>query len=313
MLVYRGESYDSVMSRRIPEVCAEPALQGIQVRVPWYDLETSRGQYNFRVIDEMYAALAACEKSLVVEVWVAGFNTTSTSGIVPSYILAGAEYNGGVAKTKSGYIARLWESPVMDRLIALYSAMAARYDSKPYFEAIIFTETATGSVADGYTATAWVTQIKRALVAMRSVWTSTNVGVFNNFIQGATDSQLSDVFETMRLNRIGTGAPDVLHRRTRQKERRSIEVNGAAPTFVAVYRRCSLSNHRRSVARKAHTRQSNYTTTALARMGAAICSGFATLIRVAPSRCGGTGIMPFLRSNPRTREACPTTYPGCGR
>ena len=188
-----------------------------------------------------------------------------------------------------------------------------RYDSKPYFEAIIFTETATGSVADGYTATAWVTQIKRALVATRSVWTSTNVGVFNNFIQGATDSQLSDVFETMRLNRIGTGAPDVLPPPHTPKgeeiyrgERGGPDLRGRIPAMFAV-QRLALGG-----------KEGTYTPKQLYDhcVGTNGCSH---MFWICNTNSGGseqmwdTGIMPFLRSNPRTREACPTTYPGCGR
>jgi hypothetical protein len=311
MLVYRGDSHDTVMSERIPEICAEPALKGLQFRAKWFDLETTRGQYDFRKIDDMYAALAACGKSLVVEVWAVGFNTSSKDGIVPSYILSDAEYNGGVAQTNTGYIARLWEAPVMDRLIALYSAMAARFDSKPNFEAIVFTETATSGVADGYTATAWVTQLKRAIVAMKSVWASTNIVVFNNFIQGATTSQLSEVFASLLSNRAGTGAPDVLpppHTPSGEAiyrgETGGADLRGDMPAMFAV-QPPALGG-----------KEGTYTPKQLYDhcVGTNACSHMFWIRNTnsgGPEQMWDSGILPFLRSNPRTRETCPANYPGC--
>jgi hypothetical protein len=311
MLVFRGDSHDVVMSKRIPEVCAEPALQGMQLRADWPDLESAKGQYNFLELDQIYAALAACGKRLVVEVWAVEFNTTSTSGIVPSYILTGAEYNGGVAKTSGGYIARLWEAPVMDRLIALYRAMAERYDTKPYFEAIVFTETATSGVADGYTATAWVAQLKRALVAMNSAWSSTNVVIFNNFIQGATDSQLADIFASLHSNRAGTGAPDVLpppHTPNGEAiyrgESGGTDYRGKIPAMFAVQ------------TPELGGKEGTYTPKQLYDhcVGTNACSHMFWIrntLNGGSAQMWDTGILPFLRSNPPTRESCPSNYPGC--
>lgn len=311
MLVFRGDRHDVVMSQRIPEVCAEPALQGLQFRADWPEIETAKGQYDFREIDEMYAALAACGKRLVVEVWAVEFNTTSTSGIVPSYILAGAEYNGGVAQTSGGYIARLWEASVMDRLIALYRAMAERYDTKPYFEAIVFTETATSGVADGYTATAWIAQLKRAIIAMKSAWKSTNVIVFNNFIQGATNSQLSDMYASLRSNRAGTGAPDVLpppHTPNGEAiyrgEGAGMDYRGHLPAMFAVQ------------TPELGGKEGTYTPKQLYDhcVGTNSCSHMFWIrntLNGGSAQMWDTGILPFLRSNPRTRESCPSNYPGC--
>ncbi len=311
MLVYRGDSHDMVMSQRIPEICAEPALRGLQFRAEWPDLETTKGQYSFHEIDDMYAALAACGKSLVVEVWAVEFKTTSTNGIVPAYILSDVKYNGGVAKTAGGYIARLWEAPVMDRLIELYRAMAERYDNKPYFEAIVFTETATSGVADGYTATAWIAQLKRAISAMNLAWKSTNVVVFNNFIQGATDSQLEDMYASLRSNRVGTGAPDVLPpphtpdgEAIYRGETGGPDLRGHIPAMFAVQ------------PPELGGKEGTYTPKQLYDhcVGTNACSH---MFWIRNTNSGGSeqmwdsGIMPFLRANPRTRETCPKIYQGC--
>jgi hypothetical protein len=311
MLVLRGESIDLVMSKRIPEVCAEPAIQGLQYRANWPDLETNEGQYNFQTLDDLYNALAACKKRLVVEVWAVKFSSTDSSNVVPSYILTGAQYNGGIAATSSGYIARLWEAPVMDRLIALYSALAGRYDSAPYFEAIVFSETATSGVTGSYTTTAWIEQLNRAVAALRSSWVHTNIVVYNNFIQGATESQLSSLETSLRGNRVGTGGPDVLPpphtlrgEMIYRGELGGHDFRGQLPAMFAVQ------------APELGGKEGLFTPRQLYDhcVGTNWCSH---MFWIRNTTKGGseqmwdTGLLPFLRSNPHTRESCPSSYAGC--
>ena len=71
---------------------------------------------------------------------------TSASGKIPDYLLSDPAYNGGiyVKPNNKGVIARIWEKPVMDRLIALHKALAARFDKEPYVEGIVLAETSPG-------------------------------------------------------------------------------------------------------------------------------------------------------------------------
>ena len=313
MLVFRGDSHSTVMTQRIPEVCRESALQGIEYRADWFSLEPSRGTYDFTKIDQMYDALAACGKRLVLEVWAVEFGTKISSNIVPAYIQGASEFNGGVAKTKTGFIARLWETPVMDRLLAVYSALGSRYDKRPYFEGIVFTETATSGVQAGYTGTAWVAQLKRAAPAMHAAWPNTNILFFNNFIQGSTETQQADFIATLRANRAGTGGPDVLpppanvlSERIYRGETGGQDLRGLMPAMYAVqtpelggkegtYGPAELYDHCVGTNRCSHMFWIRNTT----KGGAA--------------QQWDTGILPFLRAHPDTVATCPASYRGCAK
>jgi hypothetical protein len=311
MLVFRGDSHQTVMSQRIPEICREAGLQGMQLRADWFELETTRGQYTYTEIDEIYDALAACGKRLVLEVWAVRFNSTSPDGIVPDYIRDGSEYNGGVARTRTGYIARMWEPAVMDRLIALYQALARRYDSRPNFEGIIFTETATSGVEEGYSAAAWIAQLNRAVAAMKVAWTRTNVVVFNNFIQGATEAQLSALYESLRANRAGTGAPDVLpppHSLRGEMifrgETGGRDLRGAMPSMFAVQ------------TPELGGKEGTFTPKQLYDhcVGTNACSHMFWIrntINGGAEQMWDTGILPFLRTKPKTNTTCPANYDSC--
>jgi len=314
MLVFRGEGLDTVLNSRIPEVCKESALQGLQYRVQWYDLESTRGSYTFGDVDRIYSALEACGKRLVLQVMAVEFGGTDSDGIVPEYVRTGAEFNGGVARTNSGYIARLWEAPVMDRFIALSRALAARYDQRPYFEGIVVAETATSGVEDGYSAEAWIAQLKRAIPAMVTAWPSTNVIVYNNFLQGSSDSQFVDFVQFLSRSRAALGGPDVLppphsgskSERIFRGELGGVDLRGAMPVAMAVqtpelggkegtFTPQELYDHCVDTNRCNHMFWIRNTTTG----GAA--------------QQWGTGILPFIRQNPRTNETCPSSFSACKR
>ena len=313
MLVFRGDAHEATLSKRVPEICAEDALQGMQYRADWSDLESAKGRYEFGKIDEIYSALEACGKRLVLEVWAVAFNTDSPAGIVPTYITSEAQFKGGVARTNTGYIAQMWEPAVMDRLIALYRALAVRYDSKSHFEGIVFTETATSGVQGGYSATAWIAQLSRAAAAMQQAWPSTNVVMFNNFIQGATEQQLHDLYETLRVNRIGTGAPDVLpppHDLRGEAIYRGAnggkDFRGKMPAMYAVQ------------TPELGGKEGTYTPKQLYDhcVGTNRCSHMFWIrntINGGPAQMWDTGILPFLRTAPRTVETCPANYSSCAR
>jgi hypothetical protein len=202
MLPYTGESLATVLNRT-DEVCAEPALKGMQVRMYWAALETSGGQYTFDGVERLYRRLATCKKRLILQVLAAKFDERS-DGIVP------ADLANRLAKTEKGYIARFWEPEVMDRFIALNTALGERFDREPYFEGMIIAETATGKAGDGYTASAFLAQMTRATKAIAAAWPTSRVIVFNNFIQGSTTQQAVDFMKTLSASGVALGGPDVL-------------------------------------------------------------------------------------------------------
>jgi hypothetical protein len=202
MLPYAGESQASLL-KRADEVCTEPALKGMQLRIYWAALESAKGKYTFGNVEQIHQRLATCKKQLVLQVVAASFGG-KPDGIVPR------DLENRLAETTKGYIARFWEPGVMDRFIALYSALAERFDREPHFEGVILAETAAGNAGDGYTAAAFIAQITRGTKAIRAVWPKSNVIVFNNFIQGATTQQSVDFMKTLHATGVALGGPDVL-------------------------------------------------------------------------------------------------------
>lgn len=313
MLPFRGDSQQTLVDRRAPEVCQEPALRGMQVRWDWYDLEPAKGNYSFDGLMQLYEALSKCQKRLVVEVWPVEFGTSSPTGIVPNYLLSSPEYNGGVVATKTGFIARLWERAVMDRLIALNTAMAVKFDSLPYFEGIIITETATAfsDIPEGYTPGAYASQLKRLIAASSANWPRTNVIMFNNYLQNSSDSVFVDLVQYLQDNRAGTGGPDTLpppHSGTRGEriyrgEIDGVDRRGLMPAMYAVQSSVFNGKEGSFLPEELYVHCVNTNR----------CSHMFWLRNVSygsAEQQWSTGILPFLRQNPRTREACPASYKG---
>jgi hypothetical protein len=193
----------AALFERVDEVCGEPSLKGLQLRVLWSALESAAGEYTFRYVVQVYNRLAACKKRLILEVWAVSFDP-GVNDIVPADLL------GRLALTNQGYIARLWETAVMDRLVALYAALGQRFDKEPYFEGIIVTETATGGAEGGYTPAKFIWQLTRGLKAIRVAWPNSTVILYNNYLPGSTPEEAVAFVEMLRKTGVASGGPDVL-------------------------------------------------------------------------------------------------------
>ncbi len=202
MTPYINDNHQQLL-RKVDEVCHEEALQGLELRAYWAGLERGPGEYTFDDLDELYGALAACHKSLFLEIWAVNFKGSS-EGIVPR------DLEKELARTRQGYIAKLWRPQVMDRFIALHHALAKRFDRQPYFEGVVLTETATSGVEDDYKPAAYIEQLTRAVRAIRSDWANSQVIIFANFIQGSSTDQFRDFLEEVASLGVGIGGPDVL-------------------------------------------------------------------------------------------------------
>jgi hypothetical protein len=189
----------------------EPNVQGVQVRYRWVNLERQKGVYDFSRIesDLRYLSSMPTPKRLILQILDRKFDTNDPRGIVPEYLLTDPEYNGGVARTKNGYTARLWNKNVMDRLIALNKALAKRFDEEPYFEGITSAETTPGfgsqSWPEDYSRAALAAQLKRMMAAARGSWQKTNVFIYTNYLVDELPGLIAYAHETG----CGVGGPDV--------------------------------------------------------------------------------------------------------
>jgi hypothetical protein len=193
----------------------EPFVQGAQIRYSWADLEPSNGVYDFSSIESDLNYLASMEtpKRLVAQILDRKLHTTDRAGSVPGYLLSDPQYNGGVAPLKNGFVARLWDPAVMDRVIVLYQALGKRFNNEPYFEGVVTAETSIALDPDsprptGYSREALAMQYKRLMTAARKALPNTNVFFYTNYLSG----ELPDMIRHAHQNQVGVGGPDVTPR-----------------------------------------------------------------------------------------------------
>ncbi len=180
--------------RSIDEISGVSSIKGVGIRIWWKDLETSRGVYDFSRIDTYLKRLRPYNKRLVIRLMDRSFNTTSSpSEIIPSYMMT-STYGGGVTRSRTGgYVARLWDPVVMDRLIALYRAIGSRYNDDAHFEGIT-TEESTLSLPSpfppGYSHRALRIQYERLVNNVRSAMPNTAVFMNTNWIGSLDEMSL---------------------------------------------------------------------------------------------------------------------------
>ena len=308
VMLSTGDSRASILNS-IEEIGDEPAIAGVQVRVRWADLESSKGVYDFSDLDAYLAKVKSrpTRKQLVVRVIDRGFNTSRSSGIVPSYLMSSA-YNGGVVRTRTGYAARLWEPAVMTRLIALQTAIGHRYDDEPRFEGLA-TEETTLSLSQpfpaGYSHAALTEQYKRLVTAVRAAAPRSNFFLYTNWIGSAT--LMDDLMQTLVLTRGAAGGSNIFPGDKTLGQEVWSGVHGADYRWLLAL---SSSVEGGELASFTPQQIGNWAYNEL-RLNHVFWvrntwAGDA-------SRRWSTGILPYLRTRPPIRTRCPDSYGVCVR
>lgn len=141
-----------------PEIESHSALQGIEIRFNWADLETSKDVYNFKHIDEHLKRLSTQgtkKKRFFMIVETKTFDPKFK--LVPCYLTTSTcpgyanIYEGGIypyhkpnKTVKYGDGIRFWNNNVRDRFVKLMKALGNRYNGHTHFEGIGLGETAMG-------------------------------------------------------------------------------------------------------------------------------------------------------------------------
>jgi hypothetical protein len=208
MLTYKGDSQSQLLAR-CDEIASEKNVRGIMVRKTWGQLESAKNNYTFDQLQQIVARCGSHGKRVWLLLLDRGFNTTSAD-FVPGYLKTEPQYNGGVAATKNGYIARIWEPAVMDRQIALIQALAARFDNEPYFEGMMPEESAPGfgsaTPPASYSTGALAAQLKRLYIAAGSAWPRSNFVAQINFL----GNEVPDLVRVAHSSGLAMGGPDTL-------------------------------------------------------------------------------------------------------
>lgn len=205
----------------------EPAVAGVQVTWLWRNIEKSPGVYDFSSIDTYLNKVKSLPrpKKIIIRITERGFSSTTTTS-VPDYLKSDPIYNGGEVIMGNGVVARIWEAPVMDRLILLYKALGARYDADPYVEGTSTSETAitfssTYPAPSSYTQTAVLTQFKRLLTGIRQYWPRSQIFLSTNYL--GTDAQMEDLIKHSQKTFTAVGGPDVWSRAWVESGKRALQ------------------------------------------------------------------------------------------
>lgn len=187
-----------------------PYFQGVQVRAMWNrdELEPRRGTYNFTKLQTSLNHYKAKGKRMTIlmidqDYW--GFDCTPRYMRDPSHPDYSPIYKGGQVKSGKRCVPKLWVPAVMDRTIALYTAIGQRFDADPYFEGLSSTETAIPSLGDpDYSNDAIVTQLIRLSDAMPAAFPRSIFWLHANWTQ-----QTQRVVQNAFARGLGIDGPDL--------------------------------------------------------------------------------------------------------
>lgn len=196
-----------------------PRWLGAQERIWWEDMEPTRGNYDFSVVDQLAACLDAMDKRLVIQVMDRRFGTTGYTGALPPYLANESGVNciwQGIATNGTNRVQnKTWLAQCMDREIALYTALYNHIKDMANVEMVTTEEMATGvqsddSNANGYDATYsrtnLETQWKRWADAVGPIYVKTGLCHYINGPAGYVDNVANNDFPYG----IGFGGPDTI-------------------------------------------------------------------------------------------------------
>ena len=301
--------------RQIEEVARESALKGVQLYIWWYELEKSKGVYDFSKIDALLKKMKAqaVPKRLIVRVMERRFGTSTKTGIVPSYLLSDSIYKGGVAyqQPNNSVVARLWEPAVMDRLIALYRALGTRYNSDPYVEGFATEETAIGfasnQIPSGFSTSALLKQFLRFASSARTTMPQTNLFMFTNFL--GSDANMGSLIQALYQNDQGVGGPSTIPNRYTQGQK--VWTGGTGANYRGLVGIATGLEEPVFGGKHGDWSPKQIGDWAYNSLGTTHMIWFRNTWVGTSSQRWSTGILPYLRTNPPTRTKCPTVYGTC--
>ncbi len=201
----RFRAYDSISNNT--------QIKGVALRIRWGQLESSKGVYTFDFLNEEIEKLQslAVPKQLFIRLIDRAFSKKSgpnciNDGYFPAYIIDIA-----CTETSKGNTARIWDPAVVDRMIALYQAIAAEWDDNPAFEGIyLIRETAkNGAILDDPTFSyqAYKQGLKNLVDAADTAFVKSNAVLSMNF---SRQQDAEDMFSHLITTKVGYGGPDTM-------------------------------------------------------------------------------------------------------
>ena len=252
--VFFGQNRDAVA--KDSAFLETAALDGAQITYSWRQLEPEKDAYDFRMIYDDLAFLAAHGKRLFVQLQDVTFSESRIG--VPAYLLRDPSYHGGADRqyhirgededhaVVAGWVARRWDPAVQDRFDRLLAALGAAFDGR--IEGINLAETSvefgnSGRLfPSGFSFEIYRDAIIRNMKALKRAFPRSVAMQYGNFMPGEwrpTNDRgyLRAVYQAATELNVGMGGPDLLpHRRGQSKGSYPLirEVAGLVPTGIAV-------------------------------------------------------------------------------
>jgi hypothetical protein len=198
------------------DVLVSDDFVGAKILYLWRDLETAPGTYDFSSIEEDLAKLRNSGKRLWIQIEYTQWNGSSEPH-TPKFMWSDASYGGdsryygnyrrGVQD--GGWYPMFWNSKVRDRLVALVTALGARFNDESHIEGIVIGET-SAEVPSGYNCSDYLRVFENVAQTAKTAFPSKSVIQMANFA-------CFDVLAFMRWlveRGIGLGTPDTFNFKT---------------------------------------------------------------------------------------------------
>lgn len=200
-------------------------FKGAQIMYPWAQLEPSKGNYDFSIIQKDYAYLESYGKKLFIQLQDATFNPKYKG--VPTY-LETEEFGGGVVPQQEddgesyGWVAKRWNKSVQTRFALLLKALGQAFDNK--VEGINLQESAIGvshEIDPSFTPSVYAESLKANMLALKKSFPRSTTMQYANFMPGEwlpweDKGYLKSIYQYGEKIGVGLGAPDLMVRRKGQ-------------------------------------------------------------------------------------------------
>lgn len=186
-------------------------VKGFSMAVDWRTLETGDGRYNWSLLDANMEVARRLGLKFIVQIRTRSFDG---SNIMPRYF-PGQYVIWTTSGRKSGFVAKLWDPWVYNRLIRLYKKIAWRYGDNAGFGGIATSETAVGEISGGdYTYRKYREALDNIATQTQAAMKRGRLFLYLNFLRGGVSSDMRKDGRVDLVNRVPTdalvvGGPDI--------------------------------------------------------------------------------------------------------
>ncbi len=201
-------------------------FQGAQIMYTWRELEPSKGEYDFTIIDEDIRYLQSKGKKLFLQIQDATFYNRYIA--VPKYLLT-EEYDGGAVQQRDdngdpeGWVAKRWNSEVQDRFALFLNALGQEFDG--IIEGVNLQESSIGVSTEydqSFTPQIYADSLKINMLALKKAFPRSVTMQYANFMPGEwlpwdDYGYLRSIYQYGEEIGVGLGGPDLMVQRKGQQ------------------------------------------------------------------------------------------------